>query len=325
MSSTPLSIPAVGASEALGGGAMALWRQAQAQMAQQATQVAPPAEVREDAAQPAATQSTQVQQPATPMRLSELRLDATHLAMSLPPRPEEAAGRAARWSDRDGRDGRRHGPFDDQDDDALDDGARRRGEAAQAAHADRDANAANAADAADLPAEHWLSSVARRWTRAESLGALRGLQLARTQWACGRRVLLVCGTRLELDTPGSVTEAPGWAALLLGHAGPGGLTLEGMRWPVRLMWSAEPPAASRWFCSRMVKEAAPGQSWQMTPSPEPGETRAATALQIGPVLAAERRWDDLGVRLDGGNAFRAALGPQWSLWLMATRGCWMDD
>jgi hypothetical protein len=303
MSGSPLSLPAIGASEAIGGGAMALWRQAQAQMAQQVAQAAPPSEAREEAAQPALPASSATQQPATPMRLSELRLDATHLAMTLPPRPDASADSARRTF----RDGRRQRALDD---DFM---------------PPDDRSSSWGHEMVDSPPEHWLAALARRWTRAESLAALRGLQLARTQWACGRRVLLVCGTRQASAAPGTVTEAPAWASLLMGRAGPGGLVLDGTRWPVRLMWVAEPPAASRWFCSRMVKEAAPGQSWQMTPCPEPGETRAAAALQIGPGLAAERRWSDLGVRLDGGNGFRAALGSQWSLWLMATRGCWMDD
>jgi len=304
MNGSPLGIPAIGASEAMGGGAMALWRQAQAQMAQQAAQIAPPSEAREEAAQPALPASAVSQQPATPMRLSELRLDATHLAMTLPPRPDASADAEGRWHFRDG--GRHRASEDDF-------------------MPPDDRSSCWGHEMVDSPPEHWLAALARRWARAESLAALRGLQLARTQWACGRRVLLVCGTRQASAAPGTVTEVPAWAALLMGRAGAGGLALDGMRWPVRLMWTAEPPAASRWFCSRMVKEAAPGQSWQLIPSLEPGETRAATTLQIGPGLAVERRWSELGVRLDGGNAFRAALGPQWSLWLMATRGCWMDD
>lgn len=280
MSSSPLSVAAVGAAEALGGGAMALWRQAQAQTAQPTSPLTPASEVREEAAQPAAPAQTPAQQPATPMRLSELRLDAMHLAHTLPPL-HEAPHRPARW-----RPGEESAPAPEE--------------------------------AAEPPPEHWLVSLARRWTQAEHPAAQQALQLARAQWATGRRVLLVCGM------PGSdfaVSEAPGWAALLHGGPGPGGLLLDGPRWPVRLMWRAAAPAASQWFRTRLVKESAPGQSWQMKPFPAPGEA----ALQIGPALEAQRPWTDLGVRLEGGSAFRAALGTQWSLWLMATRGCWMNE
>jgi hypothetical protein len=72
-----------------------------------------------------------------------------------------------------------------------------------------------------------------------------------------------------------------------------------------------------------VKQAA-GLAWQMTPVLEPGATRADVALLIGPALEVERRWERLGIRLPHGAGFRAALGAQWSLTLIATRGCWMD-
>lgn len=306
MSGSPWGIPAVGAAEAAGG-SIALWRQAQAQFdalsGPQAPQGQPTSQDahRDEAAtaQPVmATPSAGPALPATPHRLSSLQADPSHLAHT--------------WRQQDERRGQRQDPADADSDDA-------------AAHRDEQANSAWGA----LESEHWLASLARRWSRSESPDARRALQLARTQWAQGRRVLLACASS-PFDASGAAArpaamaagDCDGWAVLLMGQSGASGLSLDGPRWPVRLSWR-EPLPADRWCCARSIKEAS-GLTWQMKPVPEGGAERADTALVIGPALETQRRWERLGVVMPQGTGFRGALGTQWSLWLLATRGCWMD-
>lgn len=303
MSGSPWTVPAVGAAEAAGG-SLALWRQAQAQMDQLAAPASTPTASSPDARHDDAalaqavpqTPNTAQAQPATPHRLSSLQLDPTHLARSL--RPNEEPSRSA------SRDS------DDADHSTI----------------DRDAPSSSASAALDP--EHWLPALARRWSRSESAAARQALQLAQAQWSQGRRVLLACSATGNTATTGPTTanESDGWAALLMGRAaragGAMGLTLDGPRWPIRLSWRDGLPA-EHWSSTRAVKQAA-GLAWQMTPVLEAGVTRADVALLIGPALEVERRWERLGIRLPHGAGFRATLGAQWSLTLIATRGCWMD-
>lgn len=292
MSGSPWTIPAVGAAEAAGG-SLALWRQAQAQMDQLTPPGAPPgpqsADAGHDDVAPAQlvpqTPGVPQAQPATPHRLSSLQLDSTHLARSLRP------GEEPRPSTRD-------------DDDPLtrsDDGS--------------------SAQAAAIDPEHWLASLARRWSRSDSPAAREALQLAQSQWSQGRRVLLACSaTGAPSDT------SDGWAALLVGRiarsGGAVGLTLDGPRWPVRLAWR-DGVSTEHWCSARAVKQAA-GLAWQMAPVVDAGATRAEVALILGPAMETERRWHRIGIRMPHGAGFRAALGTQWSLTLIATRGGWID-
>lgn len=175
------------------------------------------------------------------------------------------------------------------------------------------------------PEQDWRAVLARRWTQAPHPDARRALELARAQWASGRRVLLACAAGPQ---PGTASGEPafaelGWGALLLGRDAGGQLRLEGRRWPLRLQWRQR-PASDAWFCARAVKEAQPGLAWQLSPCPDDGAARAAVALQLGPLLDGERRWQHLGLRLESARPFREALGAQWSVWLLATLGAWMD-
>lgn len=175
------------------------------------------------------------------------------------------------------------------------------------------------------PEQDWRAVLARRWTQATDPAARRALELARAQWAAGRRVLLACaaGRQPDAATGDPVFAELGWGALLLGRDAGGQLRLEGRRWPLRLQWRQR-PATEAWFCARAVKEAQPGLAWQLSPCPEDGAARAAVALQLGPLLDGERRWQHLGLRLESARPFREALGAQWSVWLLATLGAWMD-
>lgn len=177
----------------------------------------------------------------------------------------------------------------------------------------------------------WRVLLLRRWQQSPLPEARLILQRAREQWALGRRVLLACPAG-PLPAAGEVPTTPqaGWAALLHGQAGPAGLSLSGPRWRVQMQWrpaaaaghAASGPASC--LMAHAVKEApSPGLAWQLRPSPEPGQARARIALQLGPLCEAEQRWQDLGLRLDAARAFRSALGPQWSLWLLASPAPWM--
>ncbi|MCZ8075520.1 MAG: hypothetical protein O9341_15480, partial [Paucibacter sp.] len=176
----------------------------------------------------------------------------------------------------------------------------------------------------------WRPLLLRRWQQSSLPEALLILQRAREQWALGRRVLLACPAG-PLPTAGEMpaTQA-GWAALLHGQAGPAGLSLGGPRWRVQMQWRHAAAAGrtdagpASCLMAHAVKEApSPGLAWQLRPSPEPGQARARIALQLGPVCEAGQRWQDLGLRLDAARAFRSALGPQWSVWLLASPEPWM--
>ncbi|WIV98239.1 chromosomal replication initiator protein DnaA [Kinneretia aquatilis] len=253
------------------------------------------AEPAEQAQLPPEAAAAQAVAPSQPLRLSSLLADPTQLARTRPTpvqaEPEEEPEHRAAKEHR------------------------------SPAHP----GAAEEAEPAD-----WRPLLLRRWQQSSLPEARLILQRAREQWALGRRVLLACPAR-PLPTAGEMpaTQA-GWAALLQGQAGPAGLSLSGPRWRVQMQWrhaaAAGRPDAGPATClmAHAVKEApSPGLAWQLRPSPEPGQARARIALQLGPLCEAGQRWQDLGLRLDAARAFRSALGPQWSVWLLASPEPWM--
>lgn len=318
MSGSPLSVPAI---EAMGAGSLGLWRQAQEQMAAPLAPAHAAAETREDPVPVATPAPVAPELAATPMRLSELRLGALPSGLAWPPPKGPAEREAAHRQQEPDPDGG-HEPAGDA----------RQTDRREALDADTDHGTSSGPRPRAAEAD-WLQRLARRWARSPGADARAALETAFAQWTAGRQVLVLCGMAEPAregesaapDADPANAGAPAWAALVTGRRGPQGLVLAGARWPARMYWVGEPPAASAWLQARAVKAAESGQGWQLRPSPGPGETRASVAVQIGPVLEGERRWERLGVRLDRGAAFRSALGHQWSLWLLASRGCWMDD
>ncbi|WP_271007482.1 hypothetical protein [Paucibacter sp. B51] len=256
------------------------------------------AEPAEQAQLPPEAAAAQAVAPSQPLRLSSLLADPTQLARTRPTpvqaeleeEEEEQEHRAAKEHRSPARPG-----------------------------------AAEEAEPAD-----WRPLLLRRWQQSSLPEARLILQRAREQWALGRRVLLACPAE-SLSTQGSELGAlAGWAALLHGQTGPAGFSLSGPRWRVQMQWrhaaAAGRPDAGPATCliAHAVKEApSPGLAWQLRPSPEPGQARARIALQLGPLCEAGQRWQDLGLRLDAARAFRSALGPQWSVWLLASPEPWM--
>lgn len=253
------------------------------------------AEPAEQAQLPPEAAAAQAVAPSQPLRLSSLLADPTQLARTRPTPvqaelEEEPEHRAAKEHRSPARPG-----------------------------------AAEEAEPAD-----WRPLLLRRWQQSSLPEARLILQRAREQWALGRRVLLACPAE-SLATQGSELGAlAGWAALLHGQAGPTGLSLGGPRWRVQMQWRHAAAAGrtdagpATCLMAHAVKEApSPGLAWQLRPSPEPGQARARIALQLGPLCEAGQRWQDLGLRLDAARAFRSALGPQWSVWLLASPEPWM--
>jgi len=270
----------------------ALWRAAQ----QGLNEGMNSARSADSAAPPAEAGPVQGEAQAQPVRLSSLLADAAQLGLARPPLRQEQE----QEQERPARD-------QDQDQESAD-----------------PARPANAAPAGPAEPQDWRALLAARWRRAESPPAAQALQLAREQWAQGRRVLLACPAGPL--PPDGEPETLGWAALLLGHTqAAGSLRLDGPRWPLRLQWRQR-PAPQHWLCARAIKEAqAAGLAWQLRPCPEPGETRARVALQLGPLFESERRWQALGLRLEAARPFREALGAQWSVWILASLEAWMSE
>ncbi len=254
---------------------------------------------------------------AQPVRLASLHLDASRFDAGLQERLRRS---------------RSDEPEDEPREDAKDAPSHDRDHAAEPERGYRAKAAPRAAS------QDWRVSLARRWEASSSPAAQQALRLARQQWAMGRRVLLACAAGTVADDADTTL---GWGALLLGHSiappgrvhpthetlGPNAastLRLDGARWPLRLQWRRAPPPW-QWFHARAIKAAEPGRAWQLHPDPEAGEQRASVALQLGPLFNAEQRWQQLGLRLEAAQAFRDALSTQWSVWLLASLGRWMDD
>lgn len=140
----------------------------------------------------------------------------------------------------------------------------------------------------------------------------RSLQCAAEQWRRGRCVVLAC--------PQGDDAALGWAFVLWpGATAPDRpLALRGLRVEARLQWYTPPPSAA-WCHVRVVKEHHPRHGRQLVPSEgTPRDAALPCDVQLGPVLARSQRWCEVRVHIGAAQRFWAALGKQWSAYVVVS-------
>lgn len=140
----------------------------------------------------------------------------------------------------------------------------------------------------------------------------RSLLCAAEQWRRGRCVVLACP---QGDDP-----TVGWAFVLWPRATAPDqpLALRGLRVEARLQWHTLPPSTP-WCHVRVVKEHHPRHGRQLVPSDgTPRDTALPCDVQLGPVLARSQRWCEVRVHIGAAQRFWAALGKQWSAYVVVS-------
>lgn len=141
----------------------------------------------------------------------------------------------------------------------------------------------------------------------------RSLLSAAEQWRRGRCVVLACP---QDDDP----TGPGWAFVLWPRAAAPDqpLALRGLRVEARLQWHTLPPTTP-WCHVRVVKEHHPRHGRQLVPSDvSPRDAALPCDVQLGPVLARSLRWCEVRVHIAAAQRFWAALGKQWSAYVVVS-------